>query len=60
MEKRFIPLVCYRGGARIVIGKATVDANAGLALIGEIAVDPSTPMNQYIVNQMLREGKENV
>lgn len=58
MASRPIPLVCYKNGARIVIGRAYVDANAGLAMIGEIAIDPSTPMNQYIVNQLTRPEKE--
>lgn len=57
MANRPISLVCYKNGARIEIGRAYIDANAGLAMIGEIAVDPNTPMNQYIVNQLVRDEK---
>lgn len=52
MSKRFIPLVAYKNGVRIIVGQCTVDVLSGAALIQEIVIDPSVPMNQYVMNQL--------
>jgi hypothetical protein len=48
-----VPLVSYSNdGKRTVIGTARIEANAGLALVAEVNIDPRTPMNQYLTNQL--------